>query len=79
MSDKNIGGGSAAGQWYFNTSTQLPEQGKKTRIEHRMGPYESKAEALKAWKIVQQRNKKWEDDDRKWEDAGENGTDHPKS
>jgi hypothetical protein len=52
----------------------VPEQGKRTRIENRMGPYSSREEALKAWKIVQERNKKWEDDDRKWENAGETPT-----
>lgn len=55
-----------AKDWYFNTVKEIPEQGKKSRIEDRMGPYASREDAIKAWKIVQERNKKWEDDDKKW-------------
>jgi hypothetical protein len=53
-------------EWYFNTVRQVPEMGKKSRIEDRIGPYSSRDAALKAWKIVQERNKKWEDDDKEW-------------
>jgi hypothetical protein len=74
MEDEAKMSDTSRGEWYFNTEKQVPEQGKRTRIENRMGPYSSREEALKAWKIVQERNKKWEDDDRKWENAGETPT-----
>ncbi len=33
---------------------------------HRMGPYRTREDALDAWKIVQERNLKWEEQDREW-------------
>lgn len=53
--------------WYFNQVSEEPEYGKLSPSEVRMGPYESREAALKAWKIVKQRNKKWEDDEKRWQ------------
>ncbi|GGI13264.1 hypothetical protein GCM10007377_05090 [Galliscardovia ingluviei] len=53
-------------QWYFNMRTGKVELGKLSPVTERMGPYASKEDAEHAWQIVQTRNKRWEDDDRKW-------------
>ena len=51
-------------QWYFNTVTEQPELGMISPASHRMGPYKTREDALDAWKIVQERNIKWEEQDR---------------
>lgn len=51
-------------QWYFNTVTEQPELGMVSPASHRMGPYKTREDALDAWKIVQERNLKWEEQDR---------------
>ena len=48
-------------QWYFNTVTEQPELGMISPASHRMGPYRTREDALDAWKIVQERNLKWEE------------------
>lgn len=62
-------------QWYFNTVTEQPELGPKSPIGQRMGPYRTREDALDAWKIVRERNLKWEEQDRQWsrwsKDAGD--------
>ncbi|BDR53127.1 hypothetical protein KIM372_10340 [Bombiscardovia nodaiensis] len=56
-------------QWYFNTQTGQPELGKVSPLEQRMGPYPSREAAQEAWKIAKKRNKKWDEDTRKWKQA----------
>ncbi|MCH4160991.1 hypothetical protein [Bifidobacterium sp.] len=56
-------------QWYFNTVTEKAELGPQSPISQRMGPYATEEDALNAWKIVAQRNKEWEEQDRKWKSA----------
>ncbi|MCH4210036.1 MAG: hypothetical protein LKF57_08125 [Bifidobacterium sp.] len=53
-------------QWYYNTVTGQPEQGMVSPIDQRMGPYDSREDALRAWEIVRRRNQKWDNDDRQW-------------
>ncbi|WP_024627932.1 hypothetical protein [Bifidobacterium sp. A11] len=57
--------------WYFNTVTGIPEQGKLSPEDRRMGPYRSRQEALDAWKIAKRRNKEWDEEDRRWRQAWE--------
>lgn len=56
----------AGEEWYFNTVTGEPELGKISPISRRMGPYRSREEALKAWDIVRERNRKWDRQDAVW-------------
>ena len=48
-----------------------------------MGPYKTREDALDAWKIVQERNLKWEEQDREWkrwsEDLKDSTDDRPDS
>ncbi|MBT1176870.1 hypothetical protein [Bifidobacterium callimiconis] len=53
-------------KWYFNTRTEQAELGPKSPISERMGPYDTEEDALNAWKIVEERNRKWEEQDRGW-------------
>ena len=55
--------------WYFNTVTGRPEQGKLSPQDRRMGPYNSRQDALDAWKIAKGRNKDWDEEDRRWRQA----------
>ena len=53
-------------KWYFKTRTEQPELGPQSPIAERMGPYDTEEDALNAWKIVEERNRKWEEQDRGW-------------
>ncbi|WP_300768431.1 hypothetical protein [uncultured Bifidobacterium sp.] len=57
-------------RWYFNTVTEEPEQGPQSPVDQRMGPYDSREEALRAWKIVRERNLTWDQQDAQWKDWG---------
>ena len=52
--------------WYFNTVKNEPELGPRSPISQRMGPYKSREEALKAWDIVRERNRAWEQQDARY-------------
>lgn len=56
-------------EWYFNMPTGRAENGKLSPLDQRMGPYASEQEALAAWKIAAQRNKAWEEENKKWKSA----------
>ena len=53
-------------QGYFKTVTEQLEFGMIFAASDRMGPYRTREDALDAWKIVQERNLKWEEQDREW-------------
>lgn len=53
-------------QWYFNTVTGEPELGPLSPMDRRMGPYRTREDALDAWRIVKERNLKWEEANRQW-------------
>ena len=53
-------------KWYFNMVTGEPELGPLSPIDRRMGPYESREDAMNAWEIVHERNRRWEEQDRNW-------------
>ena len=46
--------------------TGEPELGPLSPIDRRMGPYDSREDAMNAWKIVHERNRRWEEQDRRW-------------
>ena len=53
-------------QWYFNTVKEQAELGMVSPIEQRMGPYKTKEDAEHAWDIVVDRNARWEEENRRW-------------
>lgn len=62
-------------EWYFNTVTEHPEQGKVSPISHRMGPYRTRQDAIDAWRIVKERNTTWNEATRQWNRWGKTGAD----
>ena len=59
--------------WYFNTVRNEPELGPVSPIGQRMGPYRSREEALHAWDIVRERNRRWERQDAEWRGVSDDG------
>lgn len=55
-----------AHQWFFNTKTGEPELGPQSPANVRLGPYRTREDALRAWEIVRNRNRKWDSDDASW-------------
>lgn len=55
-----------AHQWFFNTKTGKPELGPQSPANVRLGPYRTREDALRAWEIVRNRNRKWDSDDASW-------------
>ena len=53
-------------QWYFNTVTEQPELGMISPASHRMGRTEPVRTRSTRGTIVQERNLKWEEQDREW-------------
>lgn len=52
-------------KWYYDTSSGEISQGKSSRWENRMGPYDSRQEAEHAVEIARARTKAaddWDDD-----------------
>ncbi|MFT8355843.1 MAG: hypothetical protein ABF780_03300 [Bifidobacterium aquikefiri] len=56
--------------WYFNTVKQEAEQGRISPVGDRMGPYQTREEAMNAWEIFNKRNEHWENQDREWNGNG---------
>lgn len=59
-------------KYYYNLATGEVEYGLVSDWTHRMGPYDTADDAARALEIVQERNKAWEDEDRReraWEEG----------
>lgn len=54
-------------KYWFNTKTKQVEKGPKSTWEHRMGPYDTEAEAASALSTAADRNDDWEAEDREWD------------
>ena len=50
-------------EFWFNTKTNEVEEGKQTAALYRIGPFASRAEALRAYEIIAERNKKLEEEE----------------
>lgn len=46
------------------------ELGPQSPMQNRLGPYATREDAEKALEIAKKRNKKWEDQDRDWNNWG---------
>ena len=53
-------------EWYYNTVTGEVELGPQSPMQNRLGPYATREDA----EIAKKRNKKWEDQDRDWNNWG---------
>ena len=58
----------AGGPYYWCTRHNRVESGDQVcPARHRLGPYDTKAEAERALEIVRERNEAWEAEDARWE------------
>lgn len=60
-------------EWYYNTATGEVEQGPKSPMQNRLGPYPTRQAAEDALKTAEARNKQWEDQERQWNTWGSEG------
>jgi len=51
-------------QFWFNTKTNEVEQGRKTLAIYRIGPFETREEAERAYEIIKERNKKLDEEEK---------------
>lgn len=49
--------------YWFNTKTGQVEKGLKSSSLDRIGPFETEAEAQKAWEVVRVRSLKWKEEE----------------
>lgn len=57
--------------WYFNIRTHQAEYGRISPLQDVIGPYATKEEALKALSTVAKRDKKWEEEDQRWNSSNQ--------
>lgn len=50
-------------EYWFNTRTEKVEEGKLSYAHYRWGPFNTADEAANAREIVQERARKWREDD----------------
>lgn len=53
-------------RYWFNTKTREVEKGPQSSWEHRMGPYDTEAEARAALDTAAARSAQWDSDDADW-------------
>lgn len=53
-------------EYWFNITTGEIEQGAQSGWTHRMGPYETYAEAAKALEAARERTESWDAADKSW-------------
>jgi len=51
-------------KYWFNTKTGEVEQGRKSLAVYRIGPFETREEAERAYEIIRERNKKLDQEDK---------------
>ncbi|WP_154794565.1 SPOR domain-containing protein [Occultella kanbiaonis] len=60
--------------FYYNLETGAVEEGLVSDWTSRMGPYATREEAAKALETARNRNAKWEDEDRAWNESDDPGS-----
>jgi hypothetical protein len=53
-------------KYWYNTKTKQVEKGPQSTWEHRMGPYDTEAEARAALDRAASRSAEWDAEDREW-------------
>ena len=57
-------------RFWFNLKTgQVEEDDVRSRVKDLLGPYPTRAEAERALQTVRERNEKWDEEDRQWEEG----------
>jgi hypothetical protein len=62
------GTGSAERRFWVNVDTGEVEEGRQSGAAHRIGPYDTREEAERAFDKAAQRNESWDEEDRRWND-----------
>ena len=57
------------GKWYYCLDHKAVEDIKGCRSSNRLGPYPTREEAENALQKVAERNAKWDEEDRLWNEA----------
>ncbi|GGG63272.1 hypothetical protein GCM10011374_28290 [Kocuria dechangensis] len=57
------------GEFWFNTYTHQVEEGPQSDYRKLLGPYATREEAQRALQIAAERSKKWDDEDRAYEEG----------
>ncbi|MDO5644947.1 MAG: SPOR domain-containing protein [Dermabacter sp.] len=55
-------------EYYYNVQTAQVEEGPHSPADHLMGPYATREDASRALEIAQERNEKWDEEDRAWDE-----------
>ncbi|GAA3746337.1 hypothetical protein BKA04_000027 [Cryobacterium mesophilum] len=50
-------------EWWFNTRTNEVEEGPQSLALDRLGPFETREDAARAWQIVDERARRWAEED----------------
>ncbi|MFP5335778.1 MAG: SPOR domain-containing protein [Actinomycetes bacterium] len=58
-------------EYWFNTKTRQVEEGHQSDWTNLLGPYATRAEAERALETARQRTETWDEEDRRWNDWGE--------
>lgn len=56
-------------EYWFNIYTHQVEEGPQSDYRKLLGPYETRAEAEKALKLAAERTRKWDEEDRAYEEG----------
>jgi hypothetical protein len=63
------GSGDEQGKWYYCLDHKTVEDLMGCRSSNRLGPYATREEAQNALQKVAERNAKWDEEDRLWNEA----------
>ncbi len=50
-------------EWWFNTKTQVVEEGPQSLASDRVGPFATREEASRANEIIAERARRWAEED----------------
>ena len=56
-------------EYWFNIYTHQVEEGPQSDYRKLLGPYETRAEAEKALKLAAERTRKWDEEDRAYDEG----------
>jgi hypothetical protein len=55
-------------RWWYNPRTGEVEEGRQSPWTDRMGPYDTREEAMSALRTAADRSEAWDEEDRRWKD-----------
>ena len=64
-------------EYWFNVETKQVEEGRQSDWSVLMGPYPTREEAERALETARARTEQWDEEERQWEEWGEQGPRNP--